>query len=107
MAHKSIITRTLILEQTSIKLMVLKGRQVHQEVVAQELHHLEIENGEQVRRGPAAHREQRQEFRRAQTPVKPTKMNMAEFEGYNTESWIQTMDLYFCFCFSGGHGLIL
>ena len=33
--------------------------------------------------------------RRNPTLVKPAKMNMPEFEGDNTDSWIQTMDLYF------------
>ncbi|XBJ23666.1 hypothetical protein VPH35_001748 [Triticum aestivum] len=32
---------------------------------------------------------------KAQTLVKPAKMNIPEFEGENTDSWIQTMDLYF------------
>ena len=42
-----------------------------------------------------ANREWLQDNRRVHTLVKPAKYNIPEFDGPNTNSWIQTIEMYF------------
>lgn len=50
---------------------------------------------DQVRRNGTVNRELHFENRRPQVLVKPAKMNIPEFHGSGTDSWIQTIEMYF------------
>ena len=66
----------------------------------QQIIHLEQEQGEEqaqqlTGRGGNAQRDQVQDNRRPLTLVKPAKYNIPEFDGSGTDSWIQTIEMYF------------
>ncbi|XP_044356666.1 uncharacterized protein [Triticum aestivum] len=72
---------------------------VNQVQNGQQVVQLDMEQAEQIpqqeARGEVGQRDQGQDNRRQLAIVKPAKYNIPKFDGSSTDSWIQTIELYF------------
>lgn len=66
-----------------------------QPVIQLDQEHAEDQAQQQERRVGTGQRELVQDNRRPLAVVKPAKYNIPEFEGIGTDSWIQTIEMYF------------